>query len=52
MADYAARFLTGGVARRADFLDQLALVDLLESSSGLPPYLQRSLLFPYARGAR
>jgi hypothetical protein len=52
MADYAVRFLTGGAARRADFLGQLALVDLLESSSGLPPYVQRSLLFPYSAGAR
>ena len=52
MAEYAVRFLTGGAAKRADFLDQLALVDLLESSSGLPPYVQRSLLFPYSAGAR
>jgi hypothetical protein len=52
MADYAVRFLAAGAARREDFLDQLALVDLLESSSGLPPYIQRSLLFPYAAGAR
>jgi hypothetical protein len=52
MADYAARFLTGGAVRRSELLDQLALVDLLESSSNLPPYLQRSLLFPYSAGAR
>jgi hypothetical protein len=52
MADYASRYLTGGVARREDFLDQLALTDLLESSSNLPPYMQHSLLFPYAAGAR
>ena len=52
MADYSARFLTGGAVRRRDLLSQLALVDLLESDSGLPPYMQRSLVFPYARGAR
>ena len=52
MADYAARFLTPGGVRRGDLLDQLALVELLESSSGLPPYMQRSLLFPYTGGAR
>ena len=52
MADYAVRYLTAGAGRREDFLGQLALVDLLESSSGLPPYVQRSLLFPYSAGAR
>jgi hypothetical protein len=52
MADYAARFLIPGDARRRDLLDQLALVDLLESDSGLPPYMQRSLIFPYSAGAR
>ena len=52
MADYAARFLIPGGVRRRDLLDQLALVDLLESSSGLPPYMQRSLVFPYTAGAR
>ncbi len=52
MADYAARFLIPGKVRRRDLLDQLALVDLLESGSGLPPYMQRSLTFPYAAGAR
>jgi hypothetical protein len=52
MVDYSVRYLTKGRARRGDLLDQLALVDLIESSSGLPPYLQRSLTFPYASGAR
>ena len=52
MADYAARHLTGGLAKRGDFLDQLALTDLLGGSSNLPPYMQHSLLFPYAAGAR
>jgi hypothetical protein len=52
MADYAGRYLTGGFAKRDDFLDQLALTDLLGSSSSLPPYMQHSLLFPYAAGAR
>jgi hypothetical protein len=52
MADYAARFLTGGALKRRDLLEQLALVDLLESASGLPPYMQRSLVFPYTGGAR
>jgi hypothetical protein len=52
MADYAVRFLTGGAAQRGDLLDQLSLVELLESSSDLPPYMQRSLLFPYTGGAR
>ena len=33
-------------------LAQLQATDLLESESGLPPYLQRSLLFPYSAGAR
>ncbi|MFL5918876.1 MAG: hypothetical protein ACJ74X_09145 [Gaiellaceae bacterium] len=52
MADYASRYLTGGLAKREDFLDQLALTDLLGGSSNLPPYMQHSLLFPYAAGAR
>ena len=52
MADYAGRFLTGGIAGRDEFLGQLALTDLLGSSSNLPPYMQHSLLFPYAAGAR
>ncbi len=52
MADYAARFLIPGGVRRGDLLDQLALVELLESSSGLPPYMQRALVFPYTAGAR
>jgi hypothetical protein len=52
MADYARRYLAGGFAKRDDFLDQLALTDLLGSSSNLPPYMQHSLLFPYAAGAR
>jgi hypothetical protein len=52
MADYAGRYLAGGIAKRDDFLDQLALTDLLGSSSNLPPYMQHSLLFPYAAGAR
>ena len=52
MADYSGRYLTGGFAKREDFLDQLALTDLLGSSSNLPPYMQHSLLFPYAAGAR
>jgi hypothetical protein len=52
MADYAGRYLTGGLAKRANFLDQLALTDLLGGSSNLPPYMQHSLLFPYSAGAR
>ena len=52
MADYAGRYLTGGLAKRDDFLDQLALTDLLGGSSNLPPYMQHSLLFPYVAGAR
>ena len=52
MADYAGRYLTGGLAKRDDFLDQLALTDLLGGSSSLPPYMQHSLLFPYVAGAR
>jgi hypothetical protein len=52
MVDYLGRFLTGGVVDRSRALAQLQAADLLESDSGLPPYLQRSLLFPYAAGAR
>ena len=52
MVDYLARFLTGGVVGRRQAIAQLQAADLLESESGLPPYLQRSLLFPYAAGAR
>ena len=52
MLDYSARYLTGGGVRRRELLAGLELVDLLESESGLPPYLQRSLVFPYAAGAR
>ena len=52
MLDYSARHLTGGVAGRRQLLSQLAFVELFESDSGLPPYLQRSLLFPYSAGAR
>ena len=52
MLDYTARHLTPGLVGRRELLDQIALVDLLETSSDLPPYMQRSLVFPYARGAR
>jgi hypothetical protein len=52
MLDYSARFLAGGGLRRRQLLAQLDIVDLLESGSGLPPYLQRSLVFPYSAGAR
>jgi hypothetical protein len=52
MLDYSARFLAGGRVPRRRLLAQLDLVDLLESESGLPPYLQRSLVFPYSAGAR
>jgi hypothetical protein len=52
MLDYTARFLTGGVVGRQQILDRLQATDLFESDSGLPPYLQRSLLFPYSAGAR
>jgi hypothetical protein len=52
MVDYAARHLTRGALARRELIDQLAVVDLLESSSGLPPYMQRSLTFPYTQGAR
>jgi hypothetical protein len=52
MADYASRYLARGFAKRDDFLDQLALTDLLGGSSNLPPYMQHSLLFPYVAGAR
>ena len=51
MLDYAARFLTGGTVRRDQVLAQLQATDLFESDSGLPPYLQRSLLFSYTAGA-
>ena len=52
MVDYSARFVSPGAVDRTELLGQFALVDLLESSSGLPPYMQRSLTFPYSRGAR
>jgi hypothetical protein len=52
MLDYSARYLTGGLAGRRQLLGQLGFVELLETGSGLPPYLQRSLLFPYSAGAR
>jgi len=52
MIDYSARHITGGVAGRRELLGQLRLADLFESDSGLPSYLQRSLLFPYSAGAR
>ena len=52
MIDYAARFITRGVAGRAQLLAQLDLIDLLQSDADLPPYLQRSLVFPYSAGAR
>lgn len=52
MLDYTARYLTGGIVGREQILAQLQATDLLESNSGLPPYLQRSLLFPYSAGAR
>ena len=52
MLDYTARHLTPGLVGRRELLSQLALTDLLETSSDLPPYMQRSLVFPYARGAQ
>lgn len=52
MLDYSARHLVGGAIARRQLLDQIALVDLLQTDSGLPPYMQRSLVFPYSRGAR
>ena len=52
MLDYSARHLTPGGVTRRELLAQLDALDLLESGSGLPPYLQRSLVFPYAAGAR
>jgi hypothetical protein len=52
MVDYSARFITRGTVGRKQLLAQLRLADLIESESGLPPYLQRSLLFPYSAGAR
>jgi hypothetical protein len=52
MLDYTARFLTGGVVGRQQILAQLQATNLIESDSGLPPYLQHSLLFPYSAGAR
>ena len=52
MLDYTARYLTGGVVDRDQILAQLQATDLFESDSGLPPYLQHSLLFPYSAGAR
>src|SRR5688572_18531502 len=52
MVDYLVRFLTGGAVGRRQAIAQLQAADLLQSDSGLPPYLQRSLLFPYAAGAR
>ncbi|MGH2838500.1 MAG: hypothetical protein ACRDJY_09180 [Thermoleophilaceae bacterium] len=52
MVDYLARFLTGGIVGRDQALAQLQTADVLESDSGLPPYLQHSLLFPYTAGSR
>jgi hypothetical protein len=52
MLDYAAGHLAPRGARRRELLAQLDAIDLLESGSGLPPYLQRSLVFPYTAGAR
>lgn len=52
MVDYLVRFLTGGAVGRSRAIAQLQAADLLQSDSGLPPYLQRSLLFPYSAGAR
>jgi hypothetical protein len=52
MLDYVARYQTGGIVEREQILAQLQATDLLESDSGLPPYLQRSLLFSYTAGAR
>ena len=52
MVDYLVRFLTGGAVGRRQAIAQLQAADLLQSDSGLPPYLQRSLLFPYTAGAR
>jgi hypothetical protein len=52
MLDYSARHLTPGGVSRRQLLAQLDAIDLLESESGLPPYLQRSLVFPYSAGAR
>lgn len=52
MLDYAARHVTGGGAGRREQLRVLDAADLLGSGTGLPPYLERSLLFPYAGGAR
>ena len=52
MVDYLVRFLTGGAVGRSQAIAQLQAADLLQSDSGLPPYLQRSLLFPYTAGAR
>jgi hypothetical protein len=52
MVDYIARFVAPGVASRKRLLGQLRLTDLLETDSGLPPYMQRALVFPYSAGAR
>ncbi|HYH57639.1 MAG TPA: hypothetical protein VD790_00265 [Thermoleophilaceae bacterium] len=48
MLDY---LLPEGVRRR-DALAQFDLIDLLGADTDLPPYLERSLVFPYSAGAR
>ena len=52
MIDYSTRFLADNRLRRRELLGQLDIADLFASGSGLPPYLQRSLVFPYSAGAR
>jgi hypothetical protein len=52
MLDYSARHVARGRVGRRELLAQLDAIDLLESAGGLPPYLQRSLVFPYSAGAR
>ena len=45
-------FASGRRGDRDALLGSLDLAGLFSSSSGLPPYLQRALLFPYSAGAR
>jgi len=52
MLDYAVRFIAPRGVRRSDLLGSFDLVDLIGGGTDLPPYLERSLVFPYSAGAR
>lgn len=52
MIDYAVRYLAPGPVARRDLLRGFDLVNLFGADTDLPPYLERSLVFPYAEGAR